>query len=133
MWSLYGVEPEVLDYRSKKVKDPAYALRPEIVESTYYLYRLTGQPLYRSMGRSLFASFVKYCRTSNGYAALQSIITKEQKNAMQSFVFAETFKYFYLLFAPPATLDFDRIVFNTEAHPLRRMVAESYPQPGDQN
>jgi len=133
MWSLYGVEPEVLDYRSKKVKDPAYALRPEIVESTYYLYRLTGQPLYRSMGRSLFASFVKYCRTSNGYAALQSIITKEQKNAMQSFVFAETFKYFYLLFAPPATLDFDRVVFNTEAHPLRRIVAESYPQPGNQN
>jgi mannosidase alpha-like ER degradation enhancer 2 len=133
MWNLYGVEPEVLDYRSKKVEDPRYALRPEIVESTYYLYRLTGQPLYRSMGRSLFASFVKYCRTSNGYAALQSIITKEQKNEMQSFVFAETFKYFYLLFAPPATLDFDRIVFNTEAHPLRRIVAERHPQPGDQN
>jgi mannosidase alpha-like ER degradation enhancer 2 len=52
---------------------------------------------------------------------------------MQSFVFAETFKYFYLLFAPPATLDFDRIVFNTEAHPLRRIVAEGYPQPGNQN
>jgi mannosidase alpha-like ER degradation enhancer 2 len=25
-----------------------------------------------------------------------------------------------LLFAPPGTLDFDNIVFNTEAHPLRR-------------
>src|SRR5258708_25691767 len=128
-----GVDLEVLVYRSKKVEDPRYALRPEIVESTYYLYRLTGQPLYRSMGRSLFASFVKYCRTGNGYAALQSIITKEQKNEMQSFVFAETFKYFYLLFAPPATLDFDRIVFNTEAHPLRRIVAESHPQPRDPN
>ena len=39
---------------------------------------------------------------------------------MESFVFAETFKYFYLIFAPPSTLDFDKVVFNTEAHPLLR-------------
>ena len=39
---------------------------------------------------------------------------------MESFLFAETFKYYYLLFAPAKTLDFDGIVFNTEAHPLRR-------------
>jgi len=39
---------------------------------------------------------------------------------MESFVLAETFKYFYLLFASRDTLDFDKVVFNTEAHPLRR-------------
>ena len=39
---------------------------------------------------------------------------------MQSFLFAETFKYFYLLFAPPKALDFNKVIFNTEAHPLRR-------------
>jgi mannosidase alpha-like ER degradation enhancer 2 len=39
---------------------------------------------------------------------------------MESFVFAETFKYFYLLFAAPSTLDFDHVVLNTEGHPLRR-------------
>jgi mannosidase alpha-like ER degradation enhancer 2 len=33
---------------------------------------------------------------------------------------AETFKYFYLLFAPPQTLDLDKAVLNTEAHPLQR-------------
>ena len=37
---------------------------------------------------------------------------------MESFVFAETFKYYYLLFAPQA-IDFDAVTFNTEAHPLR--------------
>jgi len=37
---------------------------------------------------------------------------------MESYVFAETFKYYYLLFAPQA-LDFDAVTFNTEAHPLR--------------
>jgi mannosidase alpha-like ER degradation enhancer 2 len=39
---------------------------------------------------------------------------------MPSFLFAETFKYFYLLFAPAKTLDFDQVIFNTEAHPIRR-------------
>ena len=39
---------------------------------------------------------------------------------MESFVLAETFKYFYLLFAPAQTLDPGKVVLNTEAHPLRR-------------
>ena len=48
------------------------------------------------------------------------MVTKTKRDEMESFVFAETFKYFYLLFAPAETLEFDRVVFNTEAHPLRR-------------
>jgi mannosidase alpha-like ER degradation enhancer 2 len=119
MWNLHGIEPEALDYRSMTVTDPGYALRPEIVESTYYLYHFTADAKYRAMGQTLFENFVKYCRTPQGYAALSSVITKEHKNAMESFVFAETFKYLYLLFAPPDTLDFDHVVLNTEAHPLR--------------
>jgi len=47
------------------------------------------------------------------------LVTKKQKDRMESYVMAETFKYFYLLFAPQA-LDFDAVTFNTEAHPLRR-------------
>jgi len=45
--------------------------------------------------------------------------TKEKADSMQSFLFAETFKYFYLLFAPHA-LEFDKVIFNTEAHPIRK-------------
>jgi mannosidase alpha-like ER degradation enhancer 2 len=121
MWNVAGIEPEVYDYARGKIEDPGYALRPEIVESTYYLYRLTGDARYRAMGADLFRNFVKYCRAPDGYAALKNVITKQQTDAMESFVFAETFKYFYLLFAPPNTLAFDRIVFNTEAHPLRKV------------
>ena len=39
---------------------------------------------------------------------------------MESFLLAETFKYFYLLFAPPARWIRGKVVLNTEAHPLRR-------------
>ena len=120
MWDLNGVEPEVLDYKTMKVEYPGYELRPEIVESTYYLWHLTGDPAYRAHAIKMFGDFVKYCRNDVGYTALKDVVTKERRDAMESFVFAETFKYYYLIFAPPLTLDFDQVVFNTEAHPLRR-------------
>ena len=71
------------------------------------------------MGRTLFDDFVKYDRAETGYAALKSVVTKQQRDDMESFALAETFKYYYLLFNPGA-LDFDAVTFNTEAHPLRR-------------
>lgn len=120
MWQLNGIEPEELDYRSMEVIDAGYPLRPEIVESTYYLYQLTGDPIYQKMGRQLFDDFVKHCRTDEGYAALKSVVTKEKADSMQSFLFAETFKYFYLLFTPRRKIKLTTVVFNTEAHPLRR-------------
>jgi hypothetical protein len=118
MWKLHGAEPESYDYRSGRITQPGYPLRPEIVESTWYLYRLTGDAHYRAMGRSLFEDFVRRCRAEAGYAALADVVSGRQADDMESFVLAETFKYFYLLFAPPATLDLERVVLNTEAHPL---------------
>jgi hypothetical protein len=38
---------------------------------------------------------------------------------MESFFFAETLKYAYLIFAPESALDLKKIVFTTEAHPLK--------------
>jgi len=116
----YDLEPEILDYKTMRVVSGTYHLRPEIVESTYYLYHFTRDPQYRQMGEKLFNDFAKYCRTDAGYAALADVVTKQQRDEMESFVLAETFKYFYLLFAPPRTLEFNQVVFNTEAHPLRR-------------
>ena len=120
MWKLHGIEPEVIDYKTMRVIAASYHLRPEIVESTYYLYHYTKDEQYRQMGETIFNDFVTHCRTDAGYAALKDVVTKEKRDEMESFALAETFKYFYLLFAPPDTLDFDNIVFNTEAHPLRR-------------
>lgn len=120
MWQLHGIEPEELNFRTMEVTSAGYALRPEIVESTYYLYHYTRDPKYLAMGKVLFADFVKYCRTDEAYASLKSVVTKEKSDSMHSFLFAETFKYFYLLFAPPKTLNFKKVIFNTEAHPISR-------------
>ncbi|HSE31056.1 MAG TPA: glycoside hydrolase family 47 protein [Pyrinomonadaceae bacterium] len=120
MWNQHGIEPEEFDYKTNKVVSAGYPLRPEIVESTYYLYHYTKDPKYLRMGEKLWRDFVKHCRTDEGYAALKNVVTKEKTDGMQSFLFAETFKYFYLLFAPSTTLNFDRVTFNTEAHPIKR-------------
>jgi len=120
MWRLHDIEPEELDYQTMKVVHAGYPLRPEIVESTYYLHHYTKDARYIAMGESLFRDFVKHCKTEAGYAALKSVITKEQSDSMQSFLFAETFKYYYLLFSPPGKLNFKRVIFNTEAHPIRK-------------
>ncbi|HVF68913.1 MAG TPA: glycoside hydrolase family 47 protein [Pyrinomonadaceae bacterium] len=120
MWNVGGIEPEEFDYAAMKVKAPGYPLRPEIVESAYYLYRLQRDSRYQRMGEKMFHDFVKHCRTAEAYASLKSVLTKEKADEMQSFLFAETFKYFYLLFSHYAKLDLHHVVLNTEAHPLRR-------------
>ena len=120
MWQVHGIEPEVFNYKTNKVIHGGYPLRPEIVESTYILYQYTKDPKYLAMGKRMFEDFVKHCRTDVAYAGLKSVETKEKTDYMHSFLLAETFKYFYLLFAPDKTLDFKKVVFNTEAHPIRK-------------
>jgi mannosidase alpha-like ER degradation enhancer 2 len=115
MWNLAGIEPEVLDYRQMKITSAGYQLRPEIIESAYYLWRATKDPRYREMGRTFFDALVAHCRTDAGYTTLKSVVTKEKGDLMPSYFLAETLKYLYLLFAPEKDLG----VFNTEAHPLR--------------
>jgi Glycosyl hydrolase family 47 len=120
MWTTFGIEPEELDYVTMRVVSPGYELRPEALESAYYLYRITGEERYRSMGRAMVDSLIHYTRAPVGFTALASVVTKRRRDRMESYFLAETLKYAWLLFAPPAALDFDAIVFNTEAHPLRR-------------
>jgi mannosidase alpha-like ER degradation enhancer 2 len=119
MWRLRGVEPELLDYRRMRVLSPEYPLRPEIVESAFYLHRFTKDPKYLEMGRTFFDAIRARCRTEAGYTVLKSVDSGEQGDLMPSYFLAETLKYFYLLFSEEP-FDFDTTVFNTEAHPLRR-------------
>jgi len=120
MWTAFGVEPQEWDYAKMKVSYDGYPLQPEIIESAFYLYRFTKDARYLDMGRTFFESLVKYCRTDVAYAGLKSVETKEKNDMMDSYFLAETLKYLYLLFATPETLNLSKVVFNTEAHPIRR-------------
>jgi mannosidase alpha-like ER degradation enhancer 2 len=120
MWTAFGIEPERLDYVTMDAIDPAYPLRPEALESAFYLYRLTGDERYQTMGRTMFAALVEGARTDTGFAHLVDVRSGEKADAMESFFLAETLKYAFLLFSSDEVLDLSEVVFNTEAHPIRR-------------
>jgi mannosidase alpha-like ER degradation enhancer 2 len=120
MWTQYGVEPETYNYKTGQAEEKGYQLRPEIVESAYYLWHATHDPKYLEMGRRFLDDLGTCCRADGGYTVLEDVTTKKKGDRMPSFFLAETLKYLYLLFAPETTLDFDHVTFNTEAHPLKR-------------
>jgi len=120
MWTTFSIEPEEMDYATMKLVSPGYALRPEIIESAYYLHYYTKDDRYQEMAATFLGSLVRYCKTDSGYAALRSVETHSQADSMESYFLAETLKYLYLLYAPRETVDLNKVVFNTEAHPLRK-------------
>ena len=118
MWKLHGLEPEVIDYSTMKVMYAGYPLRPEIIESAFYLQRYTKDDRYIAMGKTFFDSLVQYARTENGYTNIKDVITKEKNDLMPSYFLAETLKYLYLLFSDDHRFDPQKTIFNTEAHPM---------------
>ncbi|XP_031780380.1 ER degradation-enhancing alpha-mannosidase-like protein 3 [Nasonia vitripennis] len=97
-----------------------HPLRPEFLESTYFLYKATGDHYYLGVGRKVLKSLQTYARVSCGFAAVSDVRTNKHDDTMDSFVLSETFKYLYLLFADPSDLllDLDEYVFTTEGHLL---------------
>jgi ER degradation enhancer, mannosidase alpha-like 2 len=120
MWTTFGIEPEEIDYKTMKATSPGYPLRPEVIESAYYLYFYTKDEKYTEMGSTFLLSLVRFCKADVGYAALKNVETREKTDSMESFFLAETLKYLYLIYAPRGTLDLNKVVFNTEAHPLQK-------------
>ena len=118
MWTRFNLEPEEFNFRNDSLLYPNYALRPENIESCFYLYRQTHDPEFLVMGRRMTDDILDKCKTDAGYAALKNVTTLEKEDSMESFFLAETLKYGYLLFAPENILDLEKIVFTTEAHPL---------------
>ncbi|CAH1286547.1 unnamed protein product [Diabrotica balteata] len=97
-----------------------HPLRPEFLESTYFLYSATGDPYYLEVGKNVLRSLQKYARVPCGYAAVNDVRTGKKEDRMDSFVLAETFKYLFLLFAnkDDLILNLDEFLFTTEGHLL---------------
>lgn len=98
---------------------PFYILRPETAESLFILGQLTGDPVYRDWAWEIYQSIDKHCRTPVAYGALRQVNDPSAgvDDRMESFFLAETMKYLYLAQDPDNTIDLDKYVINTEAHP----------------
>ena len=119
MWTTFGMEPEEFNFKTDSISSGYYILRPENIESCFYLYRLTKDDQYLWMGKRMVDDIIKNSKTEEAFASIKNVRTNEKLNSMQSFFFAETLKYAYLLFASDEEFDLNKSVFNTEAHPFK--------------
>ena len=121
LWNKFGLEPMVYDYNTGEPNFPRYDLNPEIIESAYYLYHITGKTKFYEMAEGYWEDIKTYCKTDIAFASVEDVRTMEKRDYMPTFFFAETLKYLYLTFTE-STGDFslDDYVFNTEAHPFKK-------------
>uniref|UniRef100_A0A8C2CV94 alpha-1,2-Mannosidase n=1 Tax=Cyprinus carpio TaxID=7962 RepID=A0A8C2CV94_CYPCA len=103
-----------------RLSDRYYILRPEVIESYMYMWRLTHDPKYRQWGWEAVEALEKHCRVDAGFSGIRDVYasTVSHDNMQQSFFLSETLKYLYLLFSDDDLLPLEDWVFNTEAHPL---------------
>ncbi|KAF8431389.1 glycoside hydrolase [Terfezia claveryi] len=105
---------------------PSYNLRPEVIESYYYGWKLTGSEMYRDWAWEAFKAINASCRTEIGFSNLNNVQNPLEGlgGFQESYWFAETLKYFWIIFggsddtAVGVANGKQKWVFNTEAHPV---------------
>ncbi|KDO34966.1 hypothetical protein SPRG_01028 [Saprolegnia parasitica CBS 223.65] len=121
VWHKYGFLPEQFDvgrWRPKKASSNRYPLRPELIESTFYMHAATRDDTWRKAGAAFVASIERFSKTTCGYASIADVESRAQEDDMPSFFLSETCKYLYLLFDDTNLLRQGNYVFTTEAHPF---------------
>ncbi|PGH35355.1 mannosyl-oligosaccharide alpha-1,2-mannosidase [[Emmonsia] crescens] len=137
-----GIGPEAFSWDPKKVPEDQrkffekngfyitsrhYNLRPEVIESYYYAYRMTGDTMYQEWVWEAFEAVSKLCRTESGFTSIGDVNDPtggKKLDFQESFFFAEVLKYAYLTFAPEADWQIasegkNKWVYSTEAHPFK--------------
>lgn len=111
---------EGLEAKALKSSEKYYILRPEVLEGWFYLWRYTKDQKYRDWAWDMVQSLERHCRVDGGYSGIQNVYLENshKDDVQQSFFFAETLKYLYLIFSDDSLISLDEWVFNTEAHPL---------------
>ena len=122
LWTRYSALPERWSTSTGSVESGLswWGGRPEFIESTYHLYRVTRDPWYLRVGEMTLRDIKRRCWTSCGWAGLQDVRNGDLSDRMESFFLSETTKYLFLLFDedhPLNKLDAP-FVFSTEGHPL---------------
>ncbi|OMO95592.1 Glycoside hydrolase, family 47 [Corchorus olitorius] len=126
VWKRYGFTPEGFNLATLSVQhgQKSYPLRPELIESTYWLYKATRDPRYLDAGRDMVASLQYGARCPCGYCHISDVEFHKKEDHMESFFLAETVKYLWLLFdlaVGPENLVENgpyKYIFSTEGHLL---------------
>lgn len=84
----------------------SYITRPEVIESYYYAYRATGDPMYQEWAWEAYLAINATCRVGSGYSSINDVDQVGGggfQNFQESFWFAEVLKYSYLIHAEVST------------------------------
>lgn len=123
VWRRYGCLPEGYQVlKGVPTKGQVnYPLRPELVESVFYLHWATRDPAWIGVAKAMLTSLEALTKVDCGFAQIADVRTHEKENLMDSFVMSETLKYMYLVFLNDENhwSRSGKYIFSTEAHPFR--------------
>jgi len=102
VWAHYSALPDVVNLYDGELISYGrnYPLRPELIESTFYLYQATHHPIYLAIAEKIMLDIDSSARTRCGFATIADVSKGrgEFNDNMESFFLSETVKYLYLLF-----------------------------------
>ncbi len=115
-----GFLPEQFDLRTAGLirGRSHYPLRPEFVESLWYLNKATRDPWLLDWAARFVGNLEDRARVGCGFAGIADVGTGELSDRMDSFLLSETLKYLYLIFDTGNVFNGEGWVFTTEAHVL---------------
>ena len=84
-----------------------YIMRPEVLESNFYAWRVTGDTKYLDRAASAIESFQTYLSTTVAYSGINDVnnATSSKIDDMPSFWFGEVLKYLCVFLFPGGALE----------------------------
>ena len=102
VWVHYSAIPDVLDLYGEGLVHfgREYPMRPELMESNYYLYQATHHPIFLTIAAQILSDINSTARTFCGFSGLSDVSKShpDRIDCMESFFLSETLKYLYLTF-----------------------------------
>lgn len=86
------------DFYEKKgfyIRSDGYYLRPEVLESNFHAWRVTGDPKYYNNAVKAKEAIQKYLPVNDAYTGINgvNVLNSSKNDHMESFWFAEVLKY----------------------------------------
>lgn len=120
----YPVLPETFDFETGRILQARNDLRPEYANSAFDLWRLTGDVEYKQTAYRYFQGLKSNLRVAGGYTVAEDVTTSPIRlgDLTPGYLFAENFKYVYLMFAAAPRFDYRTGLLSTEGKLLRGAV-----------
>lgn len=119
-----GLPPESVVFSDKqgiliRKNQKHYSLRPETIESLFYLKETEHDPIAQEWGWILYQAIERNCRVEGGYAMFSDVEGDgKPEDSVESFFPGETLKYLYLLFKAESIVDLQKVVLTTRSPTL---------------